>query len=101
MTKQKLKIYNAYNFPNPFTNSTKFMFEITEDARISLELFTLGGRRIKDFSYNNLKVGYNYIEWNGRNSFGDVIANGVYIYVIRATDSDQKSTFIGRCVKFK
>ena len=99
--KQKLKIYNAYNFPNPFTNSTKFMFEITEDARISLELFTLGGRRIKDFSYNNLKVGYNYIEWNGRNSFGDVIANGVYIYVIRATDSDQKSTFIGRCVKFK
>ena len=99
--KEKLKIYNAYNFPNPFSRSTKFIFEITKNAQLTLELFTLGGRRIKRFSYNNLQVGYNYVNWNGRNSFGDTIANGVYIYVLKATNANQKTTYIGRCVKFQ
>ena len=99
--KEKLKIYNAYNFPNPFSRSTKFIFEITKNAQITLELFTLGGRRIKRFSYNNLQVGYNYVNWNGRNSFGDTISNGVYIYVLKATNANQKTTYIGRCVKFQ
>ena len=99
--KEKLQIYNAYNFPNPFSKSTKFIFEITKNAKLSLEIFTLGGRRIKRFSYNNLQTGYNYIDWNARNSFGDNIANGVYIYVIKASNSNQKTTFIGRCAKFE
>ena len=99
--KEKLKIHNSYNFPNPFSKSTKFIFELTKNAQITLELFTLGGRRIKKFSYNNLQTGYHYIDWNGRNSFGDIIANGVYIYVIKATNSNQKTTYIGRCVKFQ
>ena len=46
-------------------------------------------------------IGYHYIGWDGRNSFGDIIANGVYIYVIKASNSNQKTSFIGRCVKFQ
>ena len=99
--KEKLKVYNAYNFPNPFSRSTRFIFEITKNADITIELFTLGGRRIKKFHYNNLQIGYHYIEWDGRNSFGDIIANGVYLYVIKASNSNQKTSFIGRCVKFQ
>ena len=99
--KEKLKVYNAYNFPNPFSRSTRFIFEITKNADITIELFTLGGRRIKKFHYNNLQIGYHYIEWDGRNSFGDIIANGVYLYVIKASNSNKKTSFIGRCVKFQ
>ena len=99
--KEKLKIFNAYNFPNPFSTSTQFIFELTKNAEITLDVFSLGGRKIKHFKYSALNVGYHYIDWNTRNDFGDNIANGVYLYVINAINSDNKATHIGRCVKFE
>ena len=39
----KLRILNIYNYPNPFTNKTQFSFEITKDADIEIDIFTLSG----------------------------------------------------------
>jgi len=30
------------------------------------------------------------MEWNGRNGDGDVVANGVYYFVVKTSQGDQK-----------
>ena len=42
----KLKFFNVLNFPNPFSKSTQFTFELSQPAEISIAIFTLGGKKI-------------------------------------------------------
>ena len=48
-----------------------------------------------------LQEGFNIINWNGQNSFGDFLANGVYIYHIKASNENEKTSSLGRIAKFK
>ena len=95
-----LTIHNAYNYPNPFSQSTQFTFEITNNAEISLDIFTLAGRRIRSFIKMEFDAGYHTINWDGNDTFGSTISNGVYLYRIKALGINTSQTFIGRCAKF-
>ena len=97
----KLKIYNAYNYPNPFSNMTQFTFEITSSAEVKLDIYSLGGRRIKSFDTVTLQPGYHYIDWDGNDAFGGQLANGVYLYRLKAKGTKNTETYIGRCAKFQ
>ncbi len=97
----KLKIYNAYNYPNPFSNMTQFAFEITSSAEVELDIYSLGGRRIKSFDPVALQPGYHYIDWDGNDAFGGQLANGVYLYRLKAKGAKNTETYIGRCAKFQ
>ncbi|HIB04277.1 MAG TPA: T9SS type A sorting domain-containing protein, partial [Candidatus Marinimicrobia bacterium] len=97
----KLEIYNAYNFPNPFATSTQFTFEVTQNIDLTLDLYTLGGRRIKSFEKFNLSAGYHTIDWDGLDSFGGNIANGVYLYRLKAIGDESTVSYIGRCAKYQ
>jgi len=96
-----LKIFNAYNFPNPFSNFTQFTFEITKPSEVIIDIFSLSGRRIKSFESTYFNHGYHTIDWDGLDQFGSQIANGVYLYRIQAESDGIKETYIGRCSKFK
>ena len=96
-----LKIYNAYNFPNPFTSLTQFAFEITATAEIKLDVYSIGGRHLKSFDPLILPPGYHFIDWDGKDEFGGQLANGVYLYKIKAINKDNTQTHIGRCAKFQ
>ena len=97
----KLKINNAYNFPNPFSNSTDFTFEINQNCEVKIDIFSLGGRRIKSIIKQNLSPGYHSIKWNGLDQFDGEIANGVYLYRIKAEGTNSTSTLIERCAKYR
>ncbi|MBH09283.1 MAG: hypothetical protein CMG74_02835 [Candidatus Marinimicrobia bacterium] len=97
----ELKIYNAYNFPNPFYNSTQFAFEITSDAEVKLDIYSIGGRKIKSFESISMQTGYHYIDWDGNDAFGGHLSNGVYLYRLKAIGAKNTEIFIGRCTKFK
>ena len=62
-----------------------------------------GEKKIKIFSVEKLNApkGFNIINWNGQNSFGDFLANGVYIYHIKASNENEKTSSLGRIAKFK
>ena len=97
----KLRLYNAYNYPNPFSTHTQFAFELTNTADIQLDVFTLGGRRIRSFEKSELDPGYHTIDWDGVDVFGGQIANGVYLYRIKAVGENSSQTYIGRCAKYQ
>tara|TARA_B100001113_G_scaffold317309_1_gene284653 strand:- start:327 stop:1346 length:1020 start_codon:yes stop_codon:yes gene_type:complete len=97
----KLKIYNAYNFPNPFVNQTKFTFGLNKQAEISIIIYTLGGKKIKHIKNKNYQSGFHSVDWNGRNEFGKIISNGVYIYKIIAKNMNYRTHYIGKVAIYK
>ncbi len=69
-----------FNYPNPFKDSTRFLFRISNRASIKLEVYTVSGkfvRRIED----TRDAGEAWVEWDGRDGAGGDVANGSYLYV--------------------
>jgi len=97
----KLKLFNVLNFPNPFSKSTQFTFELSESANIEITIYTLGGRKIMEIESEYFSTGFHTIYWNGRDAFGDKLANGVYLYKIKAKNDEESTTFIGRLAKYE
>ena len=85
-------ITQLLNYPNPFSSSTRFVFELTgseipEDLRI--EIFTVTGKLVKSIFLDELgpiRIGKNITEyaWDGKDMYGDQLANGVYFYKVSA-----------------
>lgn len=84
----KSTITDVVNYPNPFSTSTRFVFvltgsEIPNDFRI--QIMTITGKIIREIrreEIGNIHIGRNITDyaWNGKDEFGDQLANGVYLY---------------------
>ncbi|MGM0626168.1 MAG: C25 family cysteine peptidase [Bacteroidota bacterium] len=87
----KSSITNVLNYPNPFSTSTRFVFELTGSVipdKFRIEVYTLTGRLVKVIDKAELgpiHIGRNITEyaWDGRDMYGDQLANGVYFYRIK------------------
>jgi Zn-dependent metalloprotease len=82
-----LTIDNVINYPNPFSNEgTNFSFQLSKSANINIKVYSTLGQLIKKID-TTAKEGFNSIPWDGKNDFGETLANGVYFYLITATDN--------------
>lgn len=85
-------ITNMMNYPNPFSTSTRFVFTLTGSDvpdDILIQIMTVSGKIVREISENelgNLRIGRNITEfaWDGTDEFGDPLANGVYLYRVKA-----------------
>jgi len=85
-------ITHLMNYPNPFSTQTRFVFTLTgtqvpEDMII--QIMTVTGRIVREITEDELgyiRIGRNITEyaWDGRDEFGDPLANGVYLYRVKA-----------------
>jgi hypothetical protein len=73
------------NYPNPFNPATTIRYAIPTDARISVAVYDLLGRRIATLVDEVQAAGARSVQWNGRNGAGAAVASGVYFYRIDAT----------------
>ena len=68
------------NFPNPFNPETTIRFEIIEQqADVSLIVFDILGRRIRQLLAGQLFSGMQEIRWDGHDDFGKQVSSGIYI----------------------
>ncbi|MEM9856060.1 MAG: C25 family cysteine peptidase [Bacteroidota bacterium] len=83
-------ITNFYPYPNPFSTSTKFVFTLTGSEipdQIKIQIMTVSGKIVREITQDELgpiRVGNNISDftWDGRDEFGDQLANGVYLYKV-------------------
>ena len=75
------------NYPNPFNPSTTISFDVYEASRVSLSVFDLNGRLVKNLMSGNLGSGTYHIDWNGKNTKGLSVAGGVYFYSITSDEN--------------
>ncbi|MFH1851170.1 MAG: type IX secretion system sortase PorU [Candidatus Neomarinimicrobiota bacterium] len=99
--KQGLRLYHVLNYPNPFSASTRFTFELSTAADVKILVYTLAGRKIRTLPAESFAEGYHFIAWDGRDEYGNTIANGVYLYSMEARNSDGKITTIGKLAKYQ
>jgi Peptidase family C25 len=101
------------SFPNPFTGVQMFIaYQISGIAyaqSVSLDIYTVSGRRIRTMSYPSTdptrtfgflqggtgtptSIGYHEVWWNGLDDGGSEVANGVYFYrlTVNTTNSTQE-----------
>lgn len=81
----KLLLQNVLNYPNPFRDETSFTCNVNLPAEISIRIYTLAGRLIRQMPPILAQQGFNLLcEWDGTDAEGDRLANGVYLYQISA-----------------
>lgn len=84
---EKNTISNFFPYPNPFSTSCQWVFMLTgeEPEDFKIQVMTVTGRVVREIFKSELgplKVGNNIssYRWDGTDSFGDRLANGVYLY---------------------
>ena len=78
-----LTMSEVFNYPNPFPRETYLHARLNQPARLRVQILTVSGRRVRDFTLEG-KAGENYVPWDGTDSKGEKVANGVYIVKLTA-----------------
>jgi hypothetical protein len=91
--REEVALDHVLNYPNPFTTSTKFMFEhnqVCAALETQIEVFTVTGRLVKTINTEVKTQGFRTegIHWDGKDDFGDQLAKGVYVYRVTVTNPD-------------
>lgn len=97
-----LSISNLFNYPNPFTDSTQivFLLDNTFDS-IKLDVFTLGGRLVREIDAGIGVAGRNVINWDGKDKDGNEIPNGAYIGLVKGTKGSETKSLKFKICKLK
>ncbi|HRG01963.1 MAG TPA: C25 family cysteine peptidase [Bacteroidia bacterium] len=86
----KQTVTEVLNYPNPFSTSTRFVFTLTGSEIpdvFTIQIMTISGKVVKEITKSelgNLHIGRNITDyaWDGKDEFGDKLANGVYLYKV-------------------
>ncbi|MCX6150068.1 MAG: C25 family cysteine peptidase [Ignavibacteriales bacterium] len=93
----KSEIPNEYNllgnFPNPFNPSTTLKYALPKVSNVELKIYDLMGREIKTLVSGNFTAGYKEVVWDGRNSSGEQVSSGIYLYRLVAKSLMDGKTF--------
>jgi flagellar hook assembly protein FlgD len=83
-------ITHFYPYPNPFSTRCRFVFTLTGSEipdQIKIQIMTVSGRVVREITQDEIgpiRIGNNITSyaWDGRDEFGDQLANGVYFYKV-------------------
>jgi len=95
----KSTITNVLNYPNPFSTSTQFLFTLTGaeiPSQFKIQIISITGkvvREIKKSELGNIHIGRNRTDykWDGRDEFGQMLGNGVYLYRVITSNKEGES----------
>jgi hypothetical protein len=73
----------AQAFPNPFRDAATFQYTVARQARVSLQVYDVTGRRIATLVDEERAPGRHTVRWDGRDHTGRTVTTGVYFYRIR------------------
>lgn len=88
----KSTISEVLNYPNPFSTRTQFIFTLTGSkipTEFKIQIMTISGKVVREImrdEFGPIRIGRNFSQyrWDGRDEFGDRLANGVYLYRVIA-----------------
>ena len=87
-------ISNVLTYPNPFTTQTRFVYTLTGSTPpdvFRIQIMTVSGRVVRDIdllAHEAIEVGTHRTDftWDGTDEYGDLLANGVYLYRVITSD---------------
>jgi flagellar hook assembly protein FlgD len=87
---QVVDIQNLMNYPNPFANSTRFVFEHNhpdEEMNVEIGIFNTAGSLVRTIQENITPSGSrtNELSWDGTDNSGARLPSGMYLYRLNIT----------------
>ena len=82
------------NHPNPFNPITTLHYDLPEDALVTITIYNMMGRIIRNLINTQQSVGYKSIQWNATNNAGQPVSAGLYIYTIRVGEFRQTKKMV-------
>ena len=79
------------NYPNPFNPETWIPYHLAKSADVTLTIYAIDGQVVRTLALGHQPAGMYQSRsraayWDGRNTFGEPVASGVYFYTLRAGD---------------
>ena len=68
------------NHPNPFRSGTAIAFDLAETSAVSLRIYDVGGRLVRNLVDAQLGPDAHTVDWDGRDSAGRRVGSGTYWY---------------------
>jgi hypothetical protein len=81
----------AEAYPNPFNSEIKIVITAPIQDEVTISVYNLLGKKVKDLYHGILYTGKNIFNWDGKNERNEYLSSGSYFVVIR---SSQKNTAI-------
>ena len=94
---QVIELDHVLNYPNPFSTRTEFFFEHNQNCNyldVSIQIYTVSGKVVKRINERIHNKGFRSdgILWNGRDEFGEKLAQGVYLYNLKVVNEQGLSS---------
>ncbi len=90
---QDVVLENVYNYPNPTSGQTRFVFEHNQPAgsvaSVQVRIYALSGRPVRTIDTEEalpsgvLAAGPVQVVWDGRDEDMNLLASGIYLYKVR------------------
>ena len=74
------------NYPNPFNPTTTIQYGLPQDARVTLEVYDVLGRRVTELVNGQVAAGYHEVEFKATS-----LASGLYFYRMTADGQDGRT----------
>ena len=74
----------SQNAPNPFNPATAISFRLASALSVRLSIYDALGREVAVLAEGFLQAGNHEARWNGRDSLGNPVSSGVYLYRLEA-----------------
>jgi len=85
-----ISLENFLIYPNPMNKEGYITFIISQSADVTLDVFSISGRRLRRIE-TIATQGFNKIFFDGKDEFGDNLANNTYFIRIKAKTLDGNS----------
>lgn len=84
--KKPQRLWLAQNYPNPFNPNTVIRFSLSTDGptQTSLRIYNLLGQEVRILVDQQKATGTYEVVWDGKDSKGRQVANGIYLYRLEA-----------------
>jgi hypothetical protein len=88
-----LEVVDVVNYPNPMARRTEFTFRHNQvrPLDVDIAIYTASGRRVRELAARGVSDRMVRLEWDGTDTDGALLANGVYLYRLRVRVSGEES----------
>ena len=85
-----VEFYISENYPNPFNPTTSIDFGIPSNLNVHINIYNIIGQQVVSIDKGLINAGSYTATWNGKDTFGQSVPSGVYLYEIKAGDQFRK-----------
>lgn len=82
------------SYPNPFIDWTTIKFSLEKDSKVSLKIYDLNGKLVKQLANQHFTSGEHIVTWNRENSNGQRVSSSAYVLSITVNEKSVSKKLI-------